>query len=696
MRIADVFTVLREDGPRWLGWRLWYEVQLRRGFVRSLPPVADLSEPLARALKLPPADLDDWLFRSWQEQGGAFFFEADQLSAMRPFISDVAAAVDQAELTLKGEFRYFSSEWRTLGNPPDWFQGVTPGSRWPADKHWSRLADLSPELGDIKYVWEPSRFGYVFGLVRAWAATGDQRYPEAFWALVEDWLNRNQPELGPHWRCAQEMSLRTMAWIFGLSAFKGCPSTTPARVARLIKNVWYHAVHVEKVHWYATECVRNNHAVSEAAGLFTIGTLFPFLPDAERWQRHGAEGVARELSWQVYEDGAYVQHSMNYARFVVQLCTWVVSLATVNKLELPGAIQASANRLLHFMVALQDRESGRVPNYGSNDGALIMPLSGCDYLDYRPALGALSLALGEGRLYDHGPWDEEGAWFCGPGALRSPAHQAEAATDTSRAFPAGGYYTLQGKETHAMLRCASYRHRPAQADMLHLDAWYYGQNVLIDPGTYSYNAKPPWSGHFIGTAAHNTITVDGRDQMRKGARFMWHNWTRSRLLAFTGSNGSALFSGEHSGYAPITHRRTVLLEDETYIILDELTGASTAHPYRLHWLLNDFALEPKADGATVRLPGHEAAPLRLAVLLHGSEQVHWARAEEQGAPRGWQSLNYGVKRPAWSMELVRNHANTSFITILGPEKQVKTLLAMEPEGLTRYIQSRVPASDGAM
>ena len=48
---------------------------------------------------------------------------------------------------------------------------------------------------------------------------------------------------------------------------------------------------------------------------------------------------------------------------------------------------------------MQDPVSGRVPNYGSNDGALLFPLSACDYLDYRPALNALSVVLDAKPLY---------------------------------------------------------------------------------------------------------------------------------------------------------------------------------------------------------------------------------------------------------------------------------------------------------
>lgn len=688
MRALDAVTIIKEEGPRWLVWRLWYEVQLKWGFSRSLPMPADISQLLAAELRLPPEELDSWLYRAWLKQRGAFFVQAGAGEALLPFIADRDAVGQSANRILAGDFPFFTNGVRRLRYPPDWFQGVQEGMQWRSDVHWSRVPDLSPELGDIKYVWEPSRFGFAFQLARAWVVTGDERYPEAFWTLTENWLDANRPELGPHWRCGQEMSLRTMAWVFGLHVFSDCPSTTPQRVARVVKHLWYHAVHVEKVHWYAANCIRNNHAISEAVGLFTVGTLFPFLPDAKRWRESGMAWLAKELAWQVYDDGAYVQHSMNYARLVVQLCTWALRLADVNGVSLPEAIRDAARRLLRFMVALQDPTTGRVSNYGSNDGALILPLSSCNYLNYRPALGALSLALGEGRLYERGPWDEEAAWLCGPDSLKRDVQEASvtAEANASTAFPLGGYYTFWGKDTHAIVRCATYRHRPAQADMLHLDIWYNGHNVLVDPGTYSYNVQPPWAGYFVGTASHNTVTVDGRDQMRKGSRFLWLNWTKSRLRLFGESAGRVVFDGEHSAYAPIIHRRTVLLEKDTYLVFDELTGGRGQHSYRLHWLLNDFPIELLQDGAIIRVPGRQDESLRLAIILLGGEAVDWARAQEEGRPRGWQSLYYGVKSPAWSLELTRTGDRASFVTILGPRSRVDSLVELGQDSLVKVIR----------
>ena len=45
-------------------------------------------------------------------------------------------------------------------------------------KHWSQISDDSAT--DIKFIWEPNRFAFVYTLVRAYAVTPDEKYPQAF------------------------------------------------------------------------------------------------------------------------------------------------------------------------------------------------------------------------------------------------------------------------------------------------------------------------------------------------------------------------------------------------------------------------------------------------------------------------------------------------------------------------------------
>ncbi|MFP3472466.1 heparinase II/III family protein, partial [Micrococcus sp. SIMBA_144] len=81
------------------------------------------------------------------------------------------------------------------------------------------IGDLSSDFGDIKWIWELSRFSFVYPLVRAYTTTKDEKYAIDFWEMFEDFVKHNPPELGANYKCGQEMSFRIMAWTFGLNIF---------------------------------------------------------------------------------------------------------------------------------------------------------------------------------------------------------------------------------------------------------------------------------------------------------------------------------------------------------------------------------------------------------------------------------------------------------------------------------------------
>ncbi|MDZ7696581.1 MAG: heparinase II/III-family protein [Deltaproteobacteria bacterium] len=141
-----------------------------------------------------------------------------------------------------------------------------------------------------------------------------------------------------------------------------------------------------------------------------------------------------------------------------------------------------------------------------------------------------------------------------------------------------------------MVRCAAFKDRPAQADMLHVDLWWRGQNIAIDPGTYSYNAPDPWDNPLAHTAYHNTVTVDGHDQMERISKFIWLPWLRGEVRCMKRSSKGHIgyWEGTHDGYTrlrdPVWHRRGILqLGAETWLVIDRIRG-KPLHRYRLHWL----------------------------------------------------------------------------------------------------------------
>lgn len=637
-------SLARQYGLRRCLFRLTYDLRQRVGLLKRRFPEWEWNErPLTHWLAEPDADPDSLLAQR-DRPPPAFFFEPGCL----PHVPDewCRDAVEDADAILKGRFRYFSDRVVKLGYPePDWFLNPLTGRRAPADRHWTEIATHDPAVGDIKFIWEPSRFAWAYALVRAYAATGEERYPEAFWRLLASWMAANPPQRGPNWYCGQEIAIRTMACVFALYAFWRSETTTPERVADLAVLLAASCDRIVPTIHYA-RAQMGNHAVSEAAGLYTVGLLWPEFRGAGRWRRLGRrvlEDEARRFNW---TDGSYTQHSMNYQRLMLHDYLWCLRLADLHGETFSDLTRDRLRASYRFLYQHQDSASGRVPNYGPNDGALILPLNGCDYLDYRPVLGAMHTLLAGERLYGTGPWDEDLLWLFGPEALEAPHRPLPRG---SRDFSVGGYHTLRGEASWAMVRCHTYRSRPNQADMLHLDLWWRGRNLLRDSGSYLYfDPDEGWNRYFYSTAAHNTVQVAGRDQMIKGPRFQWHSLVTSRWLGHWRHGTMELWQGEHDGYRRLAcravHRRTVCRLGEAYwLIVDDVLGRGRER-VRLLWHLADVPAE--LVGETVRLQTG-AGPAELAVWATAAA-VHrrLERGLADGERLGWQAPYYGRRTPA--------------------------------------------------
>ncbi|MEA1928835.1 MAG: alginate lyase family protein, partial [Candidatus Auribacterota bacterium] len=354
--------------------------------------------------------------------------------------------------------------------------------------------------------------------------------------------------------------------------FLDAGTTTPGRVAELARMIAVSAEHIEGNISYALS-QKNNHPISEAMGLWTVGILFPEFKSAERWKTRGREILeecGREL---IYPDGTFSQYSTNYHRLMLHDYLWVLSLAGKNgeifSEELIDRVRAAGR----FLVGIIDPATGRVPNLGTNDGALILPLTDCDYLDYRPVVQAVRVLLTGERAFPPGPWDEVLFWL----GLTAPEYSAGdiEAPGSSDYFENGGYLVLRGNRSRAVIRCTSeYRHRPSHADQLHLDLWYDSTNMLRDSGTYSYNA-PPDDSYFSSTGAHNTVEFDGRDQMPRLSRFLFGEWIGVKTTEpLKESAGRISWAGAYRDWRGCSHERRVELDraGDTWTITDRVSG----------------------------------------------------------------------------------------------------------------------------
>lgn len=544
----------------------------------------------------------------------------------------------EAEEILAGSFRCFGGPPRPIQLRP----AVTP------PHHWTIPTDEATQQ-DIKWFWEPARFGWAFILARAYARFGDERCVLAFWDRFEEFAADNPANAGPNWASAQEVALRLMAVSFAAGVFRGSLHSTPDRMKLLRGFIIAHAERIPVTLNYS-RAQNNNHLLTEAAGLWTAARLLPDHPAARRWNALGQANFNRGIQKQVALDGTYAQHSTNYHRLMLHTALWICSLYQGKKPVEEIFTAPALSRLMaavRWLKAQTDDETGIAPNYGHNDGANILPLACADFADLRPTLQAAGRIFLNMDLYPPGPWDESSQWL---GYPHVEAHTANAILDSPSVL------RLSSGQSWAVLRASRYHSRPAHADQLHVDLWFQGQPLTLDAGTYLYNAPPPWENALAGVSVHNTIQVDGMQPMTRAGRFLWLDWDQADLLRRDEAGG--MLAAQRSGYRRIgvLHKRQLnSITAQEWLVVDHLLPAGRvthSHSLRMHWLVADLPWAIEAGRLTL---AHPAGEIQLSIDCEVEGTLTLDRCGQRlygsGQPEpisGWHSPTYGVLQPALS------------------------------------------------
>ena len=504
------------------------------------------------------------------------FFESPKLAGLAK-CKDKALAKRAIELS-ENTYTYFSSIQLSLNDEQPWNTHPVTHKQFPL-VHWSEVPDMDDTLGDIKYIWEPSRFSHLYTLLR------DDYHNETdngslVFAQISDWLTANPVNVGPNYKCSQEISLRILNWTFALHYYSDHIALTEELWLRIQENIYWSLHHIYYHIDFSRIAVRNNHAITETGALWLAGMLFPWLPNVEAWSKRGKQWLEEELDYQIYPDGTYIQHSHNYQRVVAQLLTWFIHLGDLHNDALPQKLKAKAGTFLDYLCTMMQEPSGHLPNYGANDGALFFPLAKQVYRDYRPQLDALARALGEPSLSSH-PL-EEAFWTGGAKAIV----KTRSIKDGTYSFSKGGIFVIRYKNVFASIKAQSYIDRPSQADNLHLDLWVDGVNLLRDQGTYQYNTDPESADYFFGTRSHNAAVLGQSNQMKRFGRFIFFDWTTK---AYGNWISNTKFQGKIDGFADInsgiTQTRTVeFFRDENRLkVKDEFSRKPENLPIVQYW-----------------------------------------------------------------------------------------------------------------
>lgn len=555
MKINLAFQLLQNMGLRYTFYRIIHELEKRVGILKRNHPIL-------------PKEKRHISLTDWKKTSNSFVIEPKESIVFSR--NQEQTLQDNAHKILRGEICFFSSDWKNLGLNYDWITNPETNFKYDVSKHWSEINDFNPKNGDIKYVWEKSRFTFLLTIIRYDYHFNEDNASFVF-SEIESWIDANPINQGPNWKCSQEISLRIFNWMYALEFYKNSEVLTEERWNKIQNTIYWSLHHVYHHINFSRIAVRNNHAITETLALTISELLFPFIPETQKWAKKGRKWLEQEVAYQVYDDGTFLQFSMNYHRVLIQLFSFGISITEKHNKPLSSVFYDRAYKSLNFLYQCLQEENGCLPNYGANDGALFFPLSNAKYRDYRPQLNTLHRILTNQKLYDDVLINEDYHWL----QNKSNSNLAPITKHFGTlSFNNGGYYICRKYDSFTFIRCGNHKDRPSHADNLHIDVWVKGQNILRDSGTYKYNTKKEFSDYFTGTKAHNSVSVSGQSQMLKGSRFIWYYWSQCIFANWQETSNYYVFTGKINAFKQLNpnglHERQINISknDNSWIIKD--------------------------------------------------------------------------------------------------------------------------------
>jgi hypothetical protein len=479
--------------------------------------------------------------------------------------------IKKADRILTGELEYYSCHRKLIDDPPNWFVNPFSAQVFPGSGlHWTKIPDFQEGFGDIKNLWETSRFNWLTILARAFAVSSNRTYTEVGNRWLRDWLQNNPLNQGPNWKCGQEASVR----VFNLLNMTIIINSDSDINLSLSDVVYAHLKRISSNIRYGL-AQDNNHGTSESAALFIgaswLHSKYPNkYPDTKYFALKGRKWFENRIEKLIDDDGGFSQYSTNYHR--VFLDTMIFAEYWRSELSLPSFSHLAYEKIreaINWLVIFTDPLSGHTPNLGSNDGAQLLNLHSCNYRDFRPTIQTANVLFNQKAIFPKGEWDEPLIWL-NVGTIRYPLEIVPRKSQTFK----GGYAYMSGNNTWAMIRFPNFNFRPSHNDIFHFDLWNNGKNVVHDSGTYSYYPEDKDRNlNFKSVHFHNTVSFDGKEQMPEVSKFILGDWIEPDFVReITQAGNCQVWEGQYTTSNRCVHHRRVILEENVWLVEDELLG----------------------------------------------------------------------------------------------------------------------------
>ncbi|WP_045224363.1 alginate lyase family protein [Methyloterricola oryzae] len=546
------------------------------------------------------------VLRHFRERSGIHYFA---LSAGKP------KHVAKAERILRHEFE-LNNETHVLPETFDWLANPSRDLEWLILLH---------------------KFYYSRDLALAYDASGEEMFARKWVELVASWI----AQVPAGFVNSQVVGRRLQQWLLAyhhLVPGRQCAAITPDFLLALLRSMQSQALFLRD-----NLTPEGNHRTIELSALFQFAVLFPELRESAGLQAFAVEALVDNLRDDFLADGVQKELSTDYHHTALKNFLRVRELAGLNGVALPQEFDRIMRRALEFSI-FAHRPDGELP--AINDG------------DVNSYLSLLRKA--------HRQYPVQGLLY-----VASRGLEGEPPSQRSRHFESSGYCILRSEWNEAPYADARYCFfdcgplgygSHGHYDLLSFEAAAFGHSLVIDPGRYTYHEDQPvnWRHRFKGTAAHNTVMVDGKDQCRYRCGAPEGAEPAASVLSFASAPGFDFVRGRAlSPEYPVIHERCVVFAVGEYWIISDRLLADGEHRYDQF-----FHLPVEAQGKLQRLPEAQGLGVRTPQCLILQPRT---AGVDLSVEEGFVSPEYGLKHPAPVLRYAQGASgNAAYQTFLYP------------------------------
>ncbi|MDR2940038.1 MAG: heparinase II/III family protein [Clostridiales bacterium] len=460
---------------------------------------------------------------------------------------------------------------------------------------------------DPEWTYALNRHSFFPALCKAYAISGKACYAQRAAALIDDWI-KNVPlsdmSKKTAWRPI-EAGIRCEAWLSGMPMIRGCASLPEGFFDRVDACLRTHADYLAVSHGGFQRL--SNWGILQDRGLFLLGIYF----NEQSYIDLSLNRLNDNISLQVLPDGIHWEQSPQYHVEVMRSLLTVIQAAARCGIPLPDGFSKTVLGMARAL-ALWIKPNGHLLCQSDSDDVDARGvLAWTGYLCQAPEL----MSFSQGTAF------EENLWGLGIDAFKEINSTKGGIKLNSTAFIDSGNYIIRDKNNFLHMHCGSLGSGHGHADLLHIDLFAHGEDILTDSGRYHY-PNSSLRHTMKSPAAHNTFTVDGKDFTEYASSWDYTSIAQPVKGEYRFLKDACFISGGHLGYwrkGIFVFRKVIYLAPGLYIIFDEIyaTGTHTCEQY-FHFNNHGTA---ELSGGSVKYQGKSASAMLLPLAENAEKKL---------------------------------------------------------------------------